>query len=72
MMMPGLDGYETLKILRQSPQTMNITVVFMTAKIQNHEIMTYKNMGASDTIPKPFDPMTISQQVLDIWTKIYG
>ncbi len=67
VMMPGMDGPTVLKHLRQRPQTEKLPVVFMTAKAQLHEITLYKEMGALNVVTKPFDPMTLSQTLLDIW-----
>jgi CheY-like chemotaxis protein len=43
----------------------------MTARVQRHEIEQYLAMGAADVISKPFDPMTLSAQVADIWVKAH-
>jgi len=46
--------------------------VFMTAKIQPAEISYYKELGAIDVIPKPFDPMTLADRVRAIWSQRNG
>lgn len=72
VMMPVMDGTTTLGKLRELPQFSATPVVFMTAKVQPGEVAGYKNIGAVDVIPKPFDPMTLSGQVLDIWERCHG
>jgi CheY-like chemotaxis protein len=67
VMMPGMDGPTTLKHLREIPAAEKIPVIFMTAKVQPQEIRSYKEMGALDVIPKPFDPMTLSEQINNLW-----
>jgi CheY-like chemotaxis protein len=67
VMMPGMDGPTALKKLRESPETANTPVIFMTARIQAQEIQEYKEMGAVDVITKPFDPMNLSDQIRTIW-----
>lgn len=67
VMMPGMDGPSTLGALRKNPATAGIPVVFMTAKVQPHEIAHYKTLGALDVIVKPFDPMTLASQIRGIW-----
>lgn len=67
VMMPGMDGPATFKELRKIPYYKNIPVIFMTARVQPHEILEYKSLGAIDVIPKPFDPMTLSDTVRKIW-----
>ncbi|MEN0039547.1 MAG: response regulator [Cellvibrio sp.] len=69
VMMPGMDGPETLKCLRNFPELANTPVVFMTAKVQPQEVEGYLNLGAVGVIAKPFDPMTLAQQLRDIWAK---
>ena len=67
VMMPGMDGPSTLQALRKLPETANTPVVFMTAKVQPQEVLQYKEYGAIDVIPKPFDPMNLSDNLRDIW-----
>lgn len=67
VMMPGMDGPTTLKALREHPQLQSIPIVFMTAKVQTHELIYFKSLGAAGVIPKPFSPMTLAQQVRDLW-----
>jgi len=69
VMMPGMDGPETLKGLRAFPELANTPVVFMTAKVQPQEVEGYLNLGAVGVIAKPFDPMTLAQQLRDIWLR---
>jgi len=63
VMMPGLDGPQVFERLRSDPSTAAIPVIFMTAKIQTHELEQYRALGASGVIPKPFDPMTLADEV---------
>lgn len=69
VMMPGMDGPTTLKGLRDIPALANVPAVFMTAKVQPKEIAHFKTLGARDVIPKPFDPMTLADQVREIWER---
>lgn len=69
VMMPNMDGPTTLQRLRQLPHYASIPVVFLTAKVQSHEVENYKKMGAADVISKPFDPMTLASIVTSIWNK---
>jgi two-component system OmpR family response regulator len=67
VMMPGMDGPATLGALRERPATASIPIIFMTAKVQSHEIDRYKALGALGVINKPFDPMTLAEEVIAIW-----
>ena len=67
VMMPGMDGPTTLLELRKIPSLIDIPAIFMTAKVQSHEVEALINLGAISVIAKPFDPMTLSNQILEIW-----
>mgnify|MGYP006363199937 FL=1 len=67
VMMPTMDGPSTLRNLQQQFDLTKIPVVFMTAKVQTNEIESYKALGASDVVVKPFDPMKLSEQIHGIW-----
>ena len=70
VMMPGKDGPATLAELRKITTLKKIPVVFMTARIQKQEVDQYLISGAADVIPKPFNPMDLSDQVKSIWAAI--
>jgi CheY-like chemotaxis protein len=63
VMMPVMDGAETLTHLRDDARTAKIPVVFMTARAQAREVEHFLSLGAAGVIPKPFDPMTLAAAV---------
>lgn len=67
VMMPDPDGVATYHALRAMPQAHAIPVIFITAKIQKHEVESYIAMGAIGVIPKPFDAMTLADEVRALW-----
>ncbi len=67
VMMPDMDGPTTLAALRKLDTTRYTPVVFLTAKVLPKELNEYRNMGALDVIIKPFDPMTLPEQIHQIW-----
>ena len=67
VMMPKLDGIATLQTLKLLPSFGNTPVVFFTAKSHKNEIEEYFKYGVVDIIIKPFDPITLSQRILQIW-----
>jgi len=69
VMMPGLDGLSTLQTLRANPETAGFPVIFMTAKVQSHEIARFIDLGAIGVIAKPFDPMTLASTIRSLWEK---
>lgn len=68
VMMPGMTGPDTLRALRERPETRDVPVVFMTARVQRHEVDEYLAMGAVGVIPKPFEPMTLADEL----RRLYG
>jgi len=67
VMMPGMDGPTTFQALRKCPATALIPIIFMTAKVQSHEVDRYRAMGALGVLTKPFDPMTLADQIRRLW-----
>ena len=49
------------------PNGSNTPAVFMTEKAQAHEQEAYMRLGAVGVIPKPFDPMTLSDKLAEMW-----
>jgi len=54
------------------PEAKDIPVIFMTARSQTHEVAEYLELGAIDVIRKPFDPVTLCDQIEQIWDRYNG
>ena len=67
VMMPGMDGPGLLAALRARPATAATPVIFLTAKAQPEEIARLRALGAIEVLAKPFDPMTLAEQVRASW-----
>ena len=67
VMMPGIDGTETLAELRKMSETSNTPVIFITSKTHKDDIAYLKSLGALDVITKPFDPITLAKLIRKIW-----
>ncbi len=67
VMMPLLDGPATFAKLREREETSGIPVIFMTARVQPADRRRIEALGAIGVIAKPFDPMTISAQVAELF-----
>ncbi len=63
VMRPGMDGTETIGQLKRSPSTLDIPVLFLTAKLQPAERERYAQLGAAGVLQKPFDPMALHDEV---------
>ena len=69
VMMPEIDGIETLSRLRSLPGHAHTPVIFMTARTMEQERSLYMDLGALGVIAKPFDPMTLAQNVREILSR---
>ena len=67
VMMPQMDGLQTLAALRQLPSLAQTPVVFMTARIQHAEKQQYLDAGAIAVIDKPFDPMQLGDTLQNLY-----
>jgi CheY-like chemotaxis protein len=67
VMMPGMDGIETFRILRATPDFTDTPAAFLTAKVQEHEVRRYRDLGVAGVIVKPFDPITLADTVRRLW-----
>ncbi|MBN2741850.1 MAG: response regulator [Rhodobacteraceae bacterium] len=67
VMMPGMTGEDTLAALRNIPGMKNTPVIFMTAKAQTDDVARLMSLGAAKVITKPFDPLTLASEVVEIW-----
>lgn len=67
VMMPDLDGPETLSKLKASFDLSDIMVLFMTAKVQQEELDHLRAIGGFDIIEKPFDPMLLTEKIQNAW-----
>src|ERR671919_2907504 len=68
IMMPRMDGYETVEKLKATDKTKDIPVVFLSAKAQQSDIEKGKEYGVADYLTKPFDPT----ELLDVVDRLIG
>ncbi|MBK6937939.1 MAG: response regulator [Chitinophagaceae bacterium] len=59
IMMPELDGYGVLHLLRKNDETMHIPFIFLTAKTERGDFRKGMEMGADDYITKPFEDIEL-------------
>ncbi|HFC53581.1 MAG TPA: response regulator [Gammaproteobacteria bacterium] len=67
VIMPEMDGPATLVALRRLPELATVPVIFMTAKNDPRELADLREMGAIAIIGKPFDPVTLCDEIRDAW-----
>ncbi|MDR0496269.1 MAG: response regulator [Treponema sp.] len=63
VMMPEMNGYEAIKILKDNPRTTNIPVIFLTAKSDASSELEGFTHGAVDYVSKPFSPQLLLKRV---------
>src|SRR3954463_8972808 len=59
IMMPELDGYGVLHLLRKNPETQHIPFIFLTAKTERSDFRKGMEMGADDYVTKPFEDIEL-------------
>ena len=60
VMMPGMDGYETLSLIRETSQT---PVIMLTAKGEEEDRIKGLELGADDYVTKPFSPRELVSRI---------
>ena len=63
LMLPGIDGLEVAKILKNDVKTKDIPIIMLTAKGEEADIVTGLELGADDYITKPFSPRVLVARV---------
>ncbi|MEY3361345.1 MAG: hypothetical protein RL531_1064 [Actinomycetota bacterium] len=66
VMMPGMDGLETLERLRAQPGGDTVAVAFLTARAQAADVESYRAAGVADVLTKPFDPKALVTRVREL------
>jgi CheY-like chemotaxis protein len=67
VMMPEMDGIATFKLIRENQATAGIPIAFMTACVEQSQQEQYRSLGAAGLIKKPFDPITLPNEVRAVW-----
>ncbi len=65
--MPEMNGFETLQKLQENPTTQKIPVTLLTARVQPEEKERFAQLGIAGLILKPFDPLTLVEQVAEVF-----
>lgn len=60
VMMPSVDGPATVAALRADPDTRDIPIIFLTAKMPSQDLSEWQPLHLAGVISKPFDPMTLA------------
>ncbi|MFO7832010.1 MAG: response regulator transcription factor [Desulfuromonadaceae bacterium] len=63
LMLPGIDGLQVCRELKQRENTRHIAVIMLTAKGEEADIVTGLELGASDYVTKPFSPRILLARI---------
>lgn len=63
IMMPNVDGYQTLKYIKNKPDLKNTKIVFLTAKNKSSDIEKGLHLGADKYLTKPFSVKKIVSEI---------
>ena len=63
IMMPGIDGFQTIKAIKANDETKSIPVIFLTAQSESFSEINGLQLGAADFITKPFVPEVMLRRV---------
>lgn len=63
LMLPGIDGLEVTKVLKNNEKTLKIPIVMLTAKGEESDIVTGLELGADDYLSKPFSPKILIARI---------
>jgi len=66
LMMPDLDGFELLKLLRLDPRAASVPVLIVSARTAHQDQIESLQLGADAYICKPFSPKELVRQVLQL------
>lgn len=69
VMLPGVDGLDVCKVLKNNPKTAHIPVIMLTAKGEEADIITGLELGADDYVTKPFSPRVLLARVRAVLRK---
>ncbi|MFW5991144.1 MAG: response regulator transcription factor [Candidatus Nanoarchaeia archaeon] len=63
IMMPGMDGYQLCREIRDFPENKNTPIIILSAKNQFYDKLHAVEVGADDYITKPFDPTELERRI---------
>jgi len=69
LMLPGIDGLDVCKILKNDSKTRHIPIIMLTAKGEESDIVTGLELGADDYMTKPFSPKVLTARIKAVMRK---
>ncbi|PIV76141.1 MAG: hypothetical protein COW55_02690 [Rhodobacteraceae bacterium CG17_big_fil_post_rev_8_21_14_2_50_65_11] len=69
VMMPEMSGDDLWAEFQTVPALSDVPVIFMTAKVERQYVEELMRKGALSVLEKPFDPITLSEDITRIWNE---
>jgi len=66
LMLPGMDGFDVCRKLKEDKSTKDIPIVMLTARGEEADIITGLEIGADDYITKPFSPRVVISRIKSV------
>jgi len=63
VMLPFIDGFDLIKLIRSKPDWLEVPVIMLSAKSQENDIVQALDAGANDYVVKPFQPMELLARI---------
>ena len=72
LMLPGIDGLEVCRLLKQEPRTKDVPVLMLTARSEEVDRIVGLELGADDYLVKPFSPRELILRIRSILHRVQG
>lgn len=72
LMLPGMDGLDVTRALRQDPATRKLPIIMLTARVEESDRLIGLELGADDYITKPFSPRELVARVRAVLRRSEG
>jgi two-component system alkaline phosphatase synthesis response regulator PhoP len=72
LMLPGMDGLDVARALRQDPATHTLPIIMLTARVEETDRLIGLELGADDYITKPFSPRELVARVRAVLRRAEG
>ena len=69
IMMPGLDGVETCRLMRENPKLVETHIIFLTARAEEYSEVAAFEVGADDYITKPIKPRALISRIKALYKR---
>jgi DNA-binding response OmpR family regulator len=70
VVMPGMNGLEVCRALRQHPDTARVLIIILTARAQQADVTAGYEAGANDYVVKPFSPRELATRVQALLARV--